>query len=682
MAVISSDKSNILLSGTSGNDTIENMQQWEGNRGDGGSFVTIDGAGGDDDLYNGVDGTNISISGGSGDDYIRNWGTNATISCGTGNDTISTWGDKVTISGGNGNDSIYNGGENVTISGGDGDDDIWNNDGKNTSISGDSGNDSISNRGSNVTISGGDGDDYILNEWGANTSNTSISGGNGNDSIENWTSKVTISGGAGNDSISSFDEFVTINAGAGNDLISLDSYAKNNLIQYKSGDGNDIIYGFNETSVLSIAGSISLIESSYDHSGVNFYLPRDIILTVGDGKITVVNGESFMTVTGDEAYLSEANFIIDQIEEPNTWKLSGTTAKYGSSDKTLATIKGVKSKKGLSVSGNTISLNSSALSKKVTVSGDYEFNFNSNYTNATITGSKASDKIVTGGSNLLINGKGGNDSLVVNGNNSTVVGGTGNDTIRLGNNRASGFIQYSAGDGKDRIYGFGVDDTLQIGGGTGTYSSTKSGNNIIVTVGKGKISLVGAANLSAVHINNDMLLTDKTKSTVKVDSSIKTIDASARTKAIKITGNAKANTIVGGTKNDSLYGGNGNDSILGNAGNDKLYGQAGNDKLYGGAGKDSLWGGKGNDSLWGNAGADTFIYSTGDGKDVIYGFEDDDLLKITGTFSASYSKAKSEVYFKVGNTSKAITLKNFTASTFHVNGDTYQISGSKFKKQQ
>ena len=167
-------------------------------------------------------------------------------------------------------------------------------------------------------------------------------------------------------------------------------------------------------------------------------------------------------------------------------------------------------------------------------------------------------------------------------------------------------------------------------------------------------------------------VTDKTKSPVTVGSAIKTINASKRTKAVKITGNSLANTILGGSGNDTLYGKNGNDYI---------YGDAGNDKLSGGSGKDSLSGGKGNDSLWGNAGADTFIYSSGGGKDIIYGFENDDMLKITGTFSSSYSKKNKEVYFKVGSTSNAITLKDFSATSFNVNGTNYKISGSKLVKK-
>ena len=92
-------------------------------------------------------------------------------------------------------------------------------------------------------------------------------------------------------------------------------------------------------------------------------------------------------------------------------------------------------------------------------------------------------------------------------------------------------------------------------------------------------------------------------------------------------------------------------------------------------------GGKGNDSLWGNAGKDTFIYSSGDGKDVIFGFENDDMLKITGAFSGTYSKSKHEVYFKVGSTKNAITLSDFTATSFNVNGTDYKISGTKLVKK-
>ena len=58
------------------------------------------------------------------------------------------------------------------------------------------------------------------------------------------------------------------------------------------------------------------------------------------------------------------------------------------------------------------------------------------------------------------------------------------------------------------------------------------------------------------------------------------------------------------------------------------------------------------------------------------------MLKITGTFSASYNKFKKEIAFKVGSTKNAITLKDFgSTSTFNVNGTNYKISGSKLVKK-
>ena len=115
--------------------------------------------------------------------------------------------------------------------------------------------------------------------------------------------------------------------------------------------------------------------------------------------------------------------------------------------------------------------------------------------------------------------------------------------------------------------------------------------------------------------------------------------------------------------------------------NDILEGGAGNDLLSGYTGNDTLWGGAGNDTLTGGAGVDTFIYNSGEGKDVITDFANDDLLQITGTFSGTYNQSANTIAFKVGSTASALTLKTFTATTFNVNGDNYHISGTKLVKK-
>jgi Ca2+-binding RTX toxin-like protein len=61
----------------------------------------------------------------------------------------------------------------------------------------------------------------------------------------------------------------------------------------------------------------------------------------------------------------------------------------------------------------------------------------------------------------------------------------------------------------------------------------------------------------------------------------------------------------------------GNDWITGDDGNEVISALGGDDFVYSGKGDDTLEGGSGNDYLSGDAGNDTYIYSTGDGNDII-----------------------------------------------------------------
>ena len=182
----------------------------------------------------------------------------------------------------------------------------------------------------------------------------------------------------------------------------------------------------------------------------------------------------------------------------------------------------------------------------------------------------------------------------------------------------------------------------------------------MLTVGTGKVTLAGAAALDTLNlIGTDntfktLTLNDSSSAKVTLPAAYVNANASARTTAIQVTGNKLDNTISGGNGADTLAGGAGNDSINGGAGND---------------------------SLWGQAGADTFIYNSGDGKDMIFGFDNDDLLQITGNWTAAYYSGSGRVVFKVDSTYSAIILEKPTAASFNVNGDTYAISNNKFTKQ-
>ncbi|MBR4642210.1 MAG: hypothetical protein IKO74_05730 [Selenomonadaceae bacterium] len=301
----------------------------------------------------------------------------------------------------------------------------------------------------------------------------------------------------------------------------------------------------------------------------------------------------------------------------------------------------------------------------------------------------------------------GNDTIKTDRGNVTVNGGASNDYISLGSAASNNIIEYKSGEGNDKIVGFNSTSTLQIGGGKGTYSTATSGDNIIVTVGKGKITLVGAADLDELHIDGAKVLnvTDKTKSPVTADADIKFINASKRTTTVKITGNTLANSIVGGAKKDALYGGYGADTVSGGAGNDKLFGEAGNDslngdagndtlsggsgkdKLYGGKGNDSLWGGAGNDSLWGGAGKDTFVYKPGEGTDKIFDYANGDgdllqILKADGSAGGTFTKAafaSNKLTLTISGGGSIIFDGVSAGDKFNINSTTYTIKGKTLK---
>ena len=345
-----------------------------------------------------------------------------------------------------------------------------------------------------------------------------------------------------------------------------------------------------------------------------------------------------------------------------------------------------------------------------------------------LVGGTGKDSIFGAAGNDTLNGNGGKDVLWGEDGADIIYGGSGNDTL----NGGAGADSLSGGTGNDYLTGGAGDDVFAYTAGNDTITdyatgdkiyldvsdiskSTVSGDNVIFTVGTGKISVQGAKGeritlldtsgkeYSTIVGGTTLIVNDLSKSPVTVSSDVKIIDGSERTKAVKITGNSLANKISGGSSKDTIYGGSGNDSIVGNAGSDKLYGDAGkdtigggsgndsisggagNDKLWGNAGNDSIsggdgndtiWGGAGNDSLWGDAGADKFIYASG--NDIIFGFANNDTLTLDGLdFTSSYKNGAVTLTFDDGS----VTLKDFTATTFHIDNSTYKISGSKLVKK-
>ncbi len=207
--------------------------------------------------------------------------------------------------------------------------------------------------------------------------------------------------------------------------------------------------------------------------------------TTGGGSTAVLNQ------TTSEGYTLANNTITYSKEKTNT----------------LATINGIKTTSGLSVKDEVITLKNNALTSKVTVSGDYAFDFAAGYKNATITGSKGADVITTRGDKISVSGGKGSDSINVLGSATTVLGGAGKDKITVSGSAAKvtggagddtivssgkgNVFVYASGDGKDVIADFSATDKLQITKGTAKVSV--EGADVVVKVGSGSIKLTGAA---------------------------------------------------------------------------------------------------------------------------------------------------------------------------------------------
>ncbi len=455
------------------------------------------------------------------------------------------------------------------------------------------GKDTINNSGNNVTIQSGYNHDNITNSG----TNVSIIGGNGSDTISNSGTKATIDGGDGNDSISNSGSNVTIDAGKGNDIISIQANGKKTSVN--AGDGSD--------SITSGAESV-LINGD-----------------AGSDTVYLLSAAEKNTVNGDKGkdyiyiYTNSKNHTIDSGEGDDTVHSEGTNISIETGD-----------------GKDLVQLYSS----------------DSTAENNTINSGAGNDSIYSGGTNISVNAGDGDDYIHVYSyaNNITIRPGTGNDTIE--SYCTDGFLyQYASGDGNDSIKGFSEKDTLKIAGSS--YSTTKSGKNIIVKVDKNKITLEGAASLKKLNIGTSssgaatLTVTNSTSSPVTVSSAVKVIDASSRTKSVKIRGNRLANTIVGGKGNDSIFGGRGNDN------------------LNGGAGNDTLTGGNGNDTLTGGDGRDLFICKSG--KNFIADYSTGDRISL-GAAVTNTNISGSDVVFTMGNNSftvkdaKGKTLKMINSS--------------------
>lgn len=253
-------------------------------------------------------------------------------------------------------------------------------------------------------------------------------------------------------------------------------------------------------------------------------------------------------------------------------------------------------------------------------------------------GSDYGDEIIASNHDNLIEGRAGNDLVYGMGGNDSIYGGRGNDTLY-------------GGDGNDLIDGGAGSDFMLGGMGDDTYRVDSVSDQPLEEIGGGIDSIQTNINYELPDNVEKLYLSGKVS-----------INGHGNSQNNYLRGNTASNFLSGMNGNDTLAGLGGQDTLLGGGGDDiyvieseealiiensdegvdlirsyislampenvenlTLYGDAGthatgnsgNNIVRGDASGNVISGSLGNDSLFGGAGDDTYLFTRGDGKDVI-----------------------------------------------------------------
>ena len=228
----------------------------------------------------------------------------------------------------------------------------------------------------------------------------------------------------------------------------------------------------------------------------------------------------------------------------------------------------------------------------------------------TILGGEGNDKLSSYGNRNRIFGEAGNDVILIGNGTSrnTISGGLGNDIIIL-DNAKDAVIEYDEGDGTDIIYGYEESDRINI---STNYETSVSGDNVIIYVDTGLITVTGAAN-KAININGkkigenqeDTSTSDNTLIVLpgfwdsnqivrgisindKINNTVNGVKINTTAGSDTITNSGSNVTIMSGADDDYVSNSGTRTLIDGGSGVDVIYNEASNVTINGGDGNDSI----------------------------------------------------------------------------------------------
>jgi len=233
-----------------------------------------------------------------------------------------------------------------------------------------------------------------------------------------------------------------------------------------------------------------------------------------------------------------------------------------------------------------------------------------------LDGGAGNDTLI-GAAGSTLYGRSG-DNLLVAANNTVLHGGTGNDTYRIGADVLNVTLHHNS------TSGLGV---IEFGEGISLEDARleRHGNHLHMLLGERQMVMQNWFSGARYQVG-EFHLADGTVLNATDWVTGQTLHSEALPGNQTLYGHDGADIMIGHDVGiNHLYGGAGDDLLIAGK-NDRLYGGDGNDTLigadgvsylYGGDGEDILVGGRGNDFLEGGHGDDTYLFSPGDGQDVI-----------------------------------------------------------------
>ncbi|MDR0775586.1 MAG: putative Ig domain-containing protein [Azonexus sp.] len=565
------------------------------------------------DLILGKNGNNI-IYGFGGDDVIFEDGGNDIIDGGDGNDLIYSGADNDLVFGGAGNDVIYAGLGNDVVFGGDGDDVIFG-EGGNDIIFGGAGNDLISGGPGNDVLSGDDGDDQIFGESG----NDALFGGNGDDELFGMDGFDYLNGGAGNDLLDGGTGADTMVGGAGDDTYVVDDIG--DIVIELADEGIDTVrasidyaLGANVENLI-LTGTANLNGAGNELDNVLIGNQGDNTLTGGAGNDTLTGGQGYDTYVFSKG---DGQDIIDDIQGLNTIRFLDVNSDEIKLERSGNDLKILYGKSDILTIQNAYYASSPAAYRMAY----YEFADGKNLTMAELLalhplqaaggtsngswGNSDGNTIIGSGTDDTLNGTSGADILI---------GGKGNDLLK--GNGGDDIYVFSKGDGQDVINDSQGSNTIRfLDVNSDEIKLVRSGNDLKILYGESdsvtiQRAFYSTASMATPHRMASYEFADGKSLTMAELFASHPVHVADGMTSVSFLGLASSGlTIIGSDANDNTITGD-------NGGNTLIGGKGTNDKLTGGSGADIIISGKGNDTLQGNAGNDIYVFSKGDGQDVI-----------------------------------------------------------------